>query len=747
MLLVLTTLLVVAASATLGILVFARNYRSPYNLSFALFAGALSLWIPANFFGSFHNPEPSTAFLFYADFALAPFLTLFFMHFGFQSLRQYYPRFSKIRSRFVLYTTLLLALALSVAAIAKLVSTPVYSAGTVNSHEEVLYNLYTAVEIIFVLAGLASIIIAATRSSKLYKQQVRTILAGVIIGTTTIILSNVVLPNLVKGGNQGASIAQDSSYFGALIMQLSFSYLIVRQRLFDVRAVLARTLGYVFVLGTLGTASALALLTVTSTFFSDVQIETSIKVVYLVTALILAIIYQPIKKRFDKLTNRLFYRDAYDSQALLNELNRSLVTTIDLEELLDKSAEIIGNTLKVAYCTFAIRGSQDPSLRLVGGTQKQFNHDAIGHAVSVVSHHADKIVVLDELESSKHHLRELMQTANISVLVRLQGTSKGHTQHPGYILLGQKRSGSLYSEQDITVLEIIADELVIAIQNALRFEEIQQFNITLEQKIDAATKELRRTNAKLKALDEAKDEFISMASHQLRTPLTAVKGYLSMVLDGDTGPVKKNQKELTQNAFDGAQRMVYLIADLLNVSRMQTGKFVIENQPSHLPEVVEAEIAQLKEQIVNREITVTYDKPERFPTLNLDETKIRQVIMNFLDNALYYTPKGGKVDVALQATDGSVTYTVTDNGVGVPKAVQHHLFSKFYRADNARKMRPDGTGLGLYMAKKVIVAQGGAIIFKSEEGKGSTFGFSFPRKGLETKSDKSVPVKVENKDK
>jgi len=105
--------------------------------------------------------------------------------------------------------------------------------------------------------------------------------------------------------------------------------------------------------------------------------------------------------------------------------------------------------------------------------------------------------------------------------------------------------------------------------------------------------------------------------------------------------------------------------------------------------------------------------------------------MNFSDNAIHYTPKGGKITVELKQTEESVEFTVTDTGIGVPKADQHHMFTKFYRGSNARKARPDGTGLGIFMAKKVIIAQGGAIIFRSEEGKGSTFGFSFPRKKLE----------------
>lgn len=335
------------------------------------------------------------------------------------------------------------------------------------------------------------------------------------------------------------------------------------------------------------------------------------------------------------------------------------------------------------------------------------------------------------LGCTREEMEELHKNLPVSSLYLIKLTVR--QKLVGVLMIGSIHPIEKEADIDKALLERVGEAVGVALDNKMLFEENQRVAL-----------QLRKSNAKLKALDEAKDEFISMASHQLRTPLTAVKGYLSMVLDGDVGPVKKNEKEMIQHAFDGAQRMVYLIADLLNVSRMQTGKFVIENQPSHLPEVVETEIAQLKEQIDNREITLTYDKPEHFPTLNLDETKVRQVIMNFLDNALYYTPKGGKVDIALQATDDSVTFGVTDNGVGVPKAVQHHLFSKFYRADNARKMRPDGTGLGLYMAKKVVVAQGGAIIFKSEEGKGSTFGFSFPRKGLELKGEKAAPKTLEN---
>jgi signal transduction histidine kinase len=183
--------------------------------------------------------------------------------------------------------------------------------------------------------------------------------------------------------------------------------------------------------------------------------------------------------------------------------------------------------------------------------------------------------------------------------------------------------------------------------------------------------------------------------------------------------------------------MVYLISDLLNVSRLRTGKFIIEAIQSNLAKVINEEIEQLKETAKGRNLELTYEKPHNFPTLMLDETKIRQVIMNFIDNAIYYTPSGGHITVSLVDKKDTIEFTVSDDGIGVAKHEQPHLFSKFFRANNAKRARPDGTGLGLFMAKKVIVAQGGAVIFRSQEGKGSTFGFTFAKEKLLPKDNPS----------
>lgn len=291
----------------------------------------------------------------------------------------------------------------------------------------------------------------------------------------------------------------------------------------------------------------------------------------------------------------------------------------------------------------------------------------------------------------------------------------------GAMMVGLGTPVASLDPSEVEYLGRIGEAAGLATDNKLLFEENQQ-----------VLKKLKLSNEKLKALDEAKDEFISMASHQLRTPLTSVKGYVSMVMEGDAGKITPQQRQLLNQAFTSSQRMVYLIADLLNVSRLKTGKFLIEAAPTQLADVVETELQQVLETAKVHNLELTYDKPANFPVLNLDETKTRQVIMNFVDNAIYYTPSGGHIKVELTADDKTASYKVIDDGLGVPKAEQPHLFTKFYRAENAKKARPDGTGLGLFMAQKVIIAQGGAIIFQSEEGKGSTFGFSFPLDKLHT---------------
>lgn len=589
-----------------------------------------------------------------------------------------------------------------------------------------MYNLYTVV--VLLLLGFAARVYIKNRkhADTIQRLQSRFMAFGLLISFFWALTFSVILPLFVT-----TWVTAKVGPVGTIFFVGATAYAIVRHKLFDVRLVVARSIAYVLSVLVLGVVYGFIAFNLAALVSIDQdKIPLGQEVFYIALAVAMAFTFPPIRKFFNRITNKMFYRDAYEPQVLIDELNKVLVGNIDLVDLLTKSSTIIGSTLKAEFCVFGIRETQNEGKRIIGTRTRSFSEEDINTVRKLTPKTGMKVIITDELGSDQRELHTLLLDNNIALMARLVDSAKKGNEGLGYLVLGSKKSGNPYSSQDVKILEIIADEMVIAIQNALHFEEIQNFAKTLQDKVDQATRNLRAANEKLKKLDETKDDFISMASHQLRTPLTSVKGYISMVLEGDTGKVNTKQKEMLNQAFISSQRMVYLIADLLNVSRLRTGKFVIEPKPTNLADVIEGEISQLTETAKGRNLTLTYQKPKTFPELMLDETKIRQVVMNFADNAIYYTPAGGHITVNLADLGDTVELTVVDDGMGVPKSEQHHLFNKFYRAGNAKKARPDGTGLGLFMAKKVVVAQGGSIIFKSTEGKGSTFGFSFAKKPL-----------------
>lgn len=570
---------------------------------------------------------------------------------------------------------------------------------------------------------LQSIIATYKREVGIYKDQVRVFASGIIISSIFGTFFNLYLPIF---GNYRLI------WIGPILTSIYIfvtSYGILKHRLFDIRLVLARSLAYAFTLSILASLYGFVIFGIAKTVFG-LNIDLVAQIVLSIVTAIVGLSFQRIKMAFDKLSTRIFYHDAYEPQELFDQLNKVLVSTVDLNHLMRQTSTVIAQTLKADYCAIGLAHETWPSVRIIGSKEVRFSEHDIAATRRITPHIHKSVIDADSLSATYPELKELMDSNNVSVIVRLSPHLQNLQEGIGYLILGPKRSGSPYTENDFRVLDTLSKELIIAIQNALRFEEIASFNTTLQQKVDEQTRKLRKTNEKLKEMDETKDDFISMASHQLRTPLTSVKGYISMVLEEDAGKITPAQREMLSQAFFSSQRMVYLIADLLNVSRLKTGKFVIETVPVNLADMIEQELQQLQETAAARNLTLQYDKPVDFPTLQLDETKMRQVIMNFVDNAIYYTPAGGHIRVELQEKPATIEMRVIDDGIGVAKHEQPHLFTKFYRAGNARKARPDGTGLGLFMAKKVIIAQGGSLIFESTEGKGSTFGFVFAKSRL-----------------
>lgn len=547
---------------------------------------------------------------------------------------------------------------------------------------------------------------------------------GVLGASILAMISNLSLPLI--GIGRFVWLGPIFTFFFAFMVALA----IIRHKLFDIHFYVVRAAAYSLSTIIMSTVYIAPILYIVGVILLDIRFTALTFILTLIIMSTAAIFYDRIRNWFNTYTNRIFFRQTYNPEEFIAELNQSIVSTLDLNVMLTAASTVIGRNVKAEFCLFGLESTSVSDQRFIGYRGKSFKSLDLKKVAALSSSTHSRIIVTDYLPAEHKHLQSLLQANDIALLARLTTAQDGGKAGLGYLILGQKRGGNSYDTQDMRTLDTVINALIIAIQNAFHFEEIQNFNVTLQQQVEQRTRELSRTNAKLVALDETKDDFISMASHQLRTPLTAVKGYLSMILDGDAGKITPQQRKMINQAFLSSQRMVFLIADLLNVSRLKTGKFVIERTEVDLAHLIDQEISQLRETAVGRGLELTYERPKSFPRMMLDETKIRQVVMNFIDNAIHYTPSGGHIAIELVETQSSVELRVSDTGIGVPRAEQHHLFTKFYRAANARRERPDGTGLGLFMAKKVIVAQGGAVIFQSRERKGSTFGFTLPKHKL-----------------
>ncbi len=248
-------------------------------------------------------------------------------------------------------------------------------------------------------------------------------------------------------------------------------------------------------------------------------------------------------------------------------------------------------------------------------------------------------------------------------------------------------------------------------------------------------------------VDRAKTEFVSLASHQLRTPLSAINWYAEMLLGGDAGPLGEEQRKYLEEIYKGNQRMVELVNALLNVSRIELGTFVIEPEPTNIVEIADSVIAELKPSITKQDIVFERSVSPDVPIIPADPKLVRMVFQNLLSNAVKYTPKGGTVSLSISlvreqasrkdtdtALQGNILIRVSDTGIGIPLEAQNRIFSKLFRADNARELDSGGTGLGLYIVKAVLDHSGGRVWFESSPGKGTTFYATLPLSGMRVKT-------------
>jgi signal transduction histidine kinase len=246
---------------------------------------------------------------------------------------------------------------------------------------------------------------------------------------------------------------------------------------------------------------------------------------------------------------------------------------------------------------------------------------------------------------------------------------------------------------------------------------------------------------------QAKTDFTTIASHQLRTPLSIIKWYLDYVIVGDAGTINEEQKKYLIEVYQNNEKLIELVNALLDVSRIEMGNFAIEPELTDIIKITESVLSKFYPEIEKKKI-IFEKKYDDFPRLNLDPSLIRIVFENIISNAIKYTSEGGCVNLIIKKTDKNVLIEISDNGCGIPRSAQPQIFSKLYRADNAKRIEASGTGLGLYIIKSIVEKSGGKIWFESPNinilldskitnkeyslanNAGTTFYISIPLKGM-----------------
>src|SRR3989344_3175868 len=229
-----------------------------------------------------------------------------------------------------------------------------------------------------------------------------------------------------------------------------------------------------------------------------------------------------------------------------------------------------------------------------------------------------------------------------------------------------------------------------------------------------------------KIIDNAKQQFISIAAHQLRTPLSGIKWAISLLVDESMGVMKNEQKVLLSKSYESVNRLVELVNDLLNIDRIESGRMEFAFEPTNLVDLLHTIIADVTAPAERKDIRIEFKPDAGLPELELDHGSIRIVFQNLLENAVHYTPEKGQVSIRAIGEGHAVRISIKDTGIGIPHSQQKSIFGRFFRATNAVLHQPDGSGLGLYIVKQIVERHKGKIWFESDEGKGTTFHVVLP---------------------
>jgi signal transduction histidine kinase len=445
-----------------------------------------------------------------------------------------------------------------------------------------------------------------------------------------------------------------------------------------------------------------------------------------------------------KIANKYFFFGLYNYQSTINNLSKKLNNYIDLNKISNSIVFAIINTMQVSRVGVILvsqnKGRTDyQAVKIVGFNKAEALKLISNSFLSKYLKQTQSPLVQEELSSIAaelkgknkqedfYHLNLLMQQAEVSLCLPLLSNNK----LIGIIILGLKVSGDAYSKEELELLSTLSFQAGIAISNAQYYKEVKDFNSVLQEKVDQQTRELKARsraletqNIKLNKLLAMKNEFLRLVNHQLNTPISIIKNATYMLHN-------KQFDEEKGISFinEGIRRIEGVLNDFWKAFAVEGDGVKLNYARTDLPALINklVESSSKLPTAIDKKLMIRAVNKKPIPAVKTDPVQLSQVISNLLDNAIAYTPSGS-ITVSLDIVRNNlVKVTVADTGYGIDKKDQHDIFEKFFRGNRAKQYRPGGSGLGLYIAKKIISANGGELkLEKSEVGKGSTFSFTVP---------------------
>jgi K+-sensing histidine kinase KdpD len=417
----------------------------------------------------------------------------------------------------------------------------------------------------------------------------------------------------------------------------------------------------------------------------------------------------------------VFYQETYDLKMVLDAISDTLITDNDIEKIMSQSLHVITDAIRPSYAFLAVFDNEDRIYRTLN-VDISFDEQTVIQLLAYSKTTKDNPIMRDDFLEKK--LPEYFTTNDLSLVVRL-----GERDNPvGLLLFGVKQNGRTYTGDDIALLRISSTNIGIALDNAKKYEQISHFAETMHEEVLKATAKLRNANEKLKTLDALKDDFISMASHQLRTPAASVHEALQM-LNHPMMPLSKTDRaRLEELAEASSEHLVTVVSDMLSIARIQSGHFTVNKSPTILQNLVEKVLKQTSVLAEQKDIKIEQKLPSEPISVHVDVAKMNEAFSNYIENAIKYSPEKTTVTISLQTDKNKVKFEIEDMGMGVPEDERDGLFTKFYRAKNARNEQPDGNGIGLFVVKSIANGHDGDVYYEPLPSGGSKFGFWIPVK-------------------